>query len=263
MPISETRKEENRLYKQKCYLNFIEGYIGQPIYRIFPLNRLLDLFNSKMNTLIKPKMWDDPFENVLFKQKALLNTGEPVDFTKIHDSFYGQCWTINQNETDALWRIYSPNKDGIRVKTTIDRLFDSFYNIECESAYMKYFIGQIIYRSKEEIKEFFEESDTVNGILRDTSIKSAVSTLLIKRKEFSHENEVRLLYSTLFENVITSKDIFQYKIEPNELFDELLFDPRFDKNIYTCVKAELNRLGFYRSILQSDLYDPPNFNLTM
>lgn len=38
--------------------------------------------------------------------------------------FYGQCWTL-KSTSDAMWRIYSPKKDAVRVRTTIRKLAES------------------------------------------------------------------------------------------------------------------------------------------
>lgn len=89
--------------------NFI--YIKQPdystkIYRIFSTNRLIELFEKKENALVKPELWDDPFENFILK------IPEKGSKSKPNKRGYGQCWTLNF-ESDAMWRIYSPDKKGL------------------------------------------------------------------------------------------------------------------------------------------------------
>ena len=37
------------------------------------------------------------------------------------ENLYGQCWTKTR-ESDAMWRIYSPNKNGVRIMTTPRKL---------------------------------------------------------------------------------------------------------------------------------------------
>jgi hypothetical protein len=261
MPISATEKNENMKFKKDCFLNFNSENCNTPVFRVYPITRLLELFQSKQNTLVKPQMWDDPFENVLFQQKAKLYTGQSVSFTEMHNSFYGQCWTLNQVESDALWRIYSPNKDSVRVKTTLGKLFDGFYNVEVSGAYINYFIGKINYMTAKEMKVSFENPATLTQIFKDMTGKEAVKTLLLKRKEFDHEKEVRLIYSASSQKYDLSKSIYQYPVEPNELIDELLFDPRFDTNLFSCVKDKLTSIGYKNPISISELYQVPRFDL--
>lgn len=97
-------------------------YFYVPIYQILPLKYAkLILTNKELRFNNVFKYWDDPYELFLFKQNILIE-GTPLtikDFDKRH---YGQCWSLNK-DTDAMWRIYSPQKDGVRLKTTIRSYF--------------------------------------------------------------------------------------------------------------------------------------------
>ena len=50
------------------------------IYRIFPRNRFLQLFNENQNALILPTKWDDPFENVFLQADVVSASGEKGHF---------------------------------------------------------------------------------------------------------------------------------------------------------------------------------------
>lgn len=41
--------------------------LDKPIYRIFSFSRLKDIFNERKMRLVKPKKWDDPFENTVWR----------------------------------------------------------------------------------------------------------------------------------------------------------------------------------------------------
>jgi len=252
---------ENLHFKHRCVLNFDNIDWDTPIYRVYPIERLSQVFNDKKNTLVKPLMWDDPFENLVFQQTATLD-GQTVSFDSIRETFYGQCWTLNIEETDALWRIYSPNKDGVRVKTTLRKLFDNFYDPTYKWAMIAFYIGKINYETSSEIQAFFEDPENLEMIF-DTSGAGSVQTLLVKRTEFIHENEVRLIYSANSETSDTTSRIYQYNFDPNSILDELLFDPRFDDGLYLTKKAEFIAQGFTKVIEKSKLYHIPNFNLRL
>ncbi|TWF33815.1 DUF2971 family protein [Chitinophaga polysaccharea] len=233
-----------------------------PISRVYPLNRLLELIFSKRNTLVKPQMWDDPFENCILQQTVKTKAGREVSFGTIQQSLYGQCWTLNLEESDALWRIYSHAKNGVRVKTTLNKLWDGFCNEKDKNVITSYFIGKIIYKEANEIQDYFENPGNLTNILT-SSAKGIATTVLVKRKEFTHEKEIRLVYIADKNNYDITQGTYQYEVNPTDLFDELLFDPRFDDKIFEVIKAELIACGFTKPIQKSILYQAPEFNMTI
>ena len=80
-----------------------------PVYRTFSLKSALELFKEGKNGLVHPSRWDDPFENFFLKNGAIDEHENPVALDDVHKDWYGQCWTL-EGESDALWRIYSPEK---------------------------------------------------------------------------------------------------------------------------------------------------------
>src|SRR5262245_33725700 len=62
------------------------------IYRIISVARLLELFASRTNVLVKPRKWEDPFENFILNSRVRLPSGEIGDQGN-RDAVYGQCWT--------------------------------------------------------------------------------------------------------------------------------------------------------------------------
>ncbi len=259
----EDRMTENLQFKKNCVLNFDnKSDLDIPVYRVYPIDRLIQLFNQKKNTLVKPRMWDDPFENLVFQQTAKTKSGEEVHFDNIQESLYGQCWTLNTIETDALWRIYSPAKNGVRVKTTINKLWDGFYDASHTWATISFFIGKIIYASESEIQKYFEDPNNLREIF-GSSAKGVVNTVLIKREEFRHENEVCLVFRANANEFDITKITYQYDFDPMTMFDELLFDPRFDKGIFEVMKTVLSQRGFSRLIAKSRLYQAPKFDMRL
>jgi len=123
-------------------LNIQEKDLDREIYRIMPIHRLLEAFDIEKLTLVKPEKWDDPFENLLLKGTAETAGGELLDFSSIRDSVYGQCWTLHK-ETDAMWRIYSQDKQGAKVKTTIRKLLTALQSQSGEFAKIHCFIGEV------------------------------------------------------------------------------------------------------------------------
>src|SRR5438067_994323 len=98
-----------------------------PIYRVFSLNRFKEMISTSTLGLVRPSKWEDPFENFVLKSRVRLKTGEIGSLREIRDRWYGQCWTLNR-DSDAMWRIYSPDKTGVRVSSTLRKLLSALYN---------------------------------------------------------------------------------------------------------------------------------------
>lgn len=94
------------------YLYLNSKNLDKPIYRIVSASRFIQILTSKQLTLVNPQKWDDPFENSLAVARVYVSH-EAVRFLE-RTGVYGQCWTWHE-DTDAMWRIYSPNKDGVRL----------------------------------------------------------------------------------------------------------------------------------------------------
>lgn len=231
-------------------VNFTDNLdLDTPIYRTMPIERLIQILESRKLTLMKPKKWEDPFENSFLLSKFILD-GKPVNLNP-RKSIYGLCWTIHQ-ESDAIWRIYSHDKRGVTVKTTPRKLLKSlnaaigaFSSISC-------FIGKVKYLEKTEI---YDEYKKIAQRISQSDGKPLAESLLYKRAAFNHENEVRLLYHEHDKDC--ENDLFQFDINPYDLFDQIMFDPRLDRSIYDIYKDGIVKLGFTGKIIKSILYDMP------
>lgn len=225
----------------------IDIWMDSRIYRIFPISRFIQVLTTKTLTLVKPKKWDDPFENTLLSSTFLVG-GEATSFAA-KESVYGQCWTLHR-ETDAMWRIYSHGKDGVRVTTTPRKLLAALKEHVGMHANVKCFIGKVQYAKKTNLKDIFEKID-----LMKTDGSGIAESLLYKRQEFAHEKEMRLIYAG--DDNQCENDIFSFGINPNELFDRILFDPRMERSLQKAYMDTLKSLGCEVEVRRSTLYDPP------
>jgi hypothetical protein len=234
------------------------------LYRVFPRQWLIDMFSKNLLTLRAPHKWGDPFENFLSKCKATVDGTPNVSLSGLFKNYYGQCWTLNP-ESDAMWRIYSPANDGARVSTTAGRLLRSIYNAADPFASMSYYIGSVGYETEADLRLVFEDPSNATGVALDATGRGQATTLFLKRKEFEHEAEVRLLYQFNQENFSGQRpeEIWQFAIDTNTLFDDVLFDPRMDATDFRRGEQTLRALGFNNPIAHSTLYQLPNLNITI
>jgi hypothetical protein len=221
------------------------------IYRIFSLDRFSKIIQNRENGLVNPSKWDDPFENFFLKGFAELEDGTPVSLSQLSASWYGQCWTRNK-DSDAMWRIYSADKTGVRVETTARALFSDFYNSVDKLASLKCLIGSVEYKQREEIERFLAETTFTDLALGGQPQKFA-STLLIKRPEFSHENEVRLLFNDADgDHGQNGVAVFPFPWE--KILTGVALDPRLSESEFQAEMQKLVALGCTVPITQSELY---------
>lgn len=230
------------------YINLPSSYLDKPVYRIMPIQRVLQAIKEEQLVLVKPKKWDDPFENALLAAAFELEDGEQTTFAA-KDSVYGQCWTLHR-ETDAMWRIYSASKDGVRIMSTPRKLLKALQQSDKKFHAVRCFVGRVQYLYKADLLKTFGRID-----LMSTDGSGIAESLLYKRKEFTHEREVRLIYNGPDGECLS--DVYPFKIDVNEVFDKLTFDPRMDPVLRRAYRLAFRDLGYEGDITTSILYKPP------
>jgi len=151
-----------------------------------------------------------------------------------------------------MWRIYSREEDGVRVSTTIRRLFSAIYDDKDQFATLKYFVGEVEYKERAEIEDFLRRTPFMSLAFGGQAGPFA-RTLCIKRPEFSHEAEVRLLVQHL--EPTDPGDVLNVPFDyAKVLDDEVALDPRLEPAQFEAVKKELLGAGCTLKITQSDLY---------
>ena len=221
-----------RMDMDDSYINIAPRDRNRSIYRIISLDRMYELFEKRLNTLVKPLKWDDPFENFISTLKGRLPSGEIVEFAQRFE-FYGQCWTLVP-ASDAMWRIYSSDRKSVRIRVKIEKLLRQIY----EYAIGAVFIGRVRYLTGDGLvkwaRRVFREAET-------PTIRLLARTLLVKRTAFSHENEVRLLYLAA---VRDTDVIYRHPFDPHRCIEEIVIDPRVPEEEAERLKAEINIVPF-------------------
>src|SRR5260370_5289329 len=227
-----------------------------PIYRVMRVDRFIENLRSRRLMLIRPHLWDDPFENFLYQARLQDPDGTPVNITGLRLRLYGQCWSLLR-ESDAMWRIYSPEKNGVKVQTTVRKLIRAVYDLTDKWASLQYFLRRVSYKSQGELLEIFSKPDDYIATLLDGAARGPVRALLLKRKEFEHEKEVRLIYQS---NEELPDDYVLIQIDPLKIFDEIIFDLRMPVFSYEAFSAYIKAQGFTKPILRSQLYQLPEIS---
>lgn len=248
-------------------MNLMDNFLGidkkewnTPIFRYATFDRALNLIAKGQNTLVSPRIWKDPFENILYRVRFRKPNGD-IFRHPLRDRVYGQCWTMT-NEIDAAWRMYVPTGNGVRLRTTIKKLYKSFENAH-QGAYatMSCYIGRVEYKTEEELSGWFSDRQWVKDHLLTVGCRGQAESLLFKRKEFEPEQEVRLIY--LEPHNRGEDDFYNYKFSASQVIEQITFDPRMENDLYETCSSVVRKLGYSGDINKSTLYRIPSYEITV
>ena len=232
---------------QKCFFDYhlmnmtIEELKSMTLYKFFSINALIPLLTNSMLYIDRVCSWEDVYENFFLKEtfysKSLKTT---IGTDAIANAVFGQCWTYAP-ETDAMWRIYSPNKTGVRIKTTTGKLFSTIF--VDDTCIADTWLGKVEYNSEQAMNDFIlKETETDSlSIWRDLMPYSQ----FLKRTEFEHEREFRIIKMLDSQNTENAKPFkrLAFKINIDEFIDSYLLDPRLDDTSYQQLKQQLIARG--------------------
>lgn len=208
------------------------------IYRILKFQYLVDFFESGELYFAPPASWEDPYEKILLHCRS--------------HAFYAQCW-CKRAVSDAIWRIYSPDRTSVRIKATRAKLQvllkeakqdDNFDFLIEDVEYMPpRIVDQKIAMIGKELKTKFNS-------------RKAAGALLLKRDAFDHEAEVQVIvHDKSASDTSKAKPSIRIKVDAHALVESILFDPRAE-NVFVrlCTFYIQNKLRFRQKVGKSSLY---------
>lgn len=164
------------------------SFCDAPIYQIIPVRYFIKIIRNKklrFNNILK--FWEDPYELFLVKQDIAIEGYAKQNFySDLREKYFGQCWSLNR-DTDAMWRIYSPDKESIRIKTTVLKMIQVLNQVRGMMWFGASF-GKVDYLDQNELIEWIDTT------LKEGSgrvLQAFSESLFKKRIEFAHEREVR------------------------------------------------------------------------
>lgn len=115
-------------------------------------------------------------------------------------------------------------------------------------------IGKVEYKSESKIMALAKKAFTKSGQM---TFGSLFRTLLVKRKAFEHEKEIRLIQLD-WGKELPQNDIFSYEIDPHELITQIMIDPRISDQEFKKITNDIRqRTGYQGEIKKSLLYRLP------
>ena len=227
-----------------------------PIYQILPVKYLIKIFRNntlRFNNIVKS--WEDPYELFMLKHKITIEDCPLYDTqSSLQKNYYGQCWSLNK-DSDAMWRIYSPDKESVRIKTSVIKMIEVL-NQTRGMMWIAPIFGKVKYLTQEKITEWLLSTQTEeNPWIFDCFSES----LFIKRHEFEHENEIRFLIhnGNLGKSPKPSNvhdDYIDMQVDPSNFIEEIALDPRLSDKDFEDRKILLSSITGSVPICKSDLY---------
>jgi len=151
---------------------------------------------------------------------------------------YVSCWHANPAESDAMWRLYSLQGQGIAVCTTFKHLRES---LDAETKTI--FAGKVTY---------------LDYGWRGIDMEDQMHVVFHKRESFAHELEVRLAYQIpTEERKALGPTGISVPVDLGVAIDRVLVSPAAPEWVVDVVANLLERYGLTASLVsQSPLYRP-------
>lgn len=180
---------------------------GQWLYRILSFDRLVQIFRTNAWYFAHPSLWEDPYER---------RHSSPLDHR-----LRAQCWCRN-GVSDAMWRIYSPDKHGVRIRVNARKLNSALKHASKTQGF-HFRLNKVKYLNQIEELAYLPSRPSTQ-IESIQSFKAASDYLFRKRMAFSHEDETRIvLLAPPHVNKTTS---FSVNMNATDLIESVLVDPR-------------------------------------
>ena len=230
------------------------------IWRYMSLDKFLDLiitdelFFSNAFSLTDRYEADIPIRNKELIRNKLLKKGLPENevnekLTNLNMEVVAQklatlvnCWSINQTESYALWKIYlSGGKAGVAIKSTVGRLKKSINNIPNNKA-EKIFIGKVSYT------DFIDENNIDRKIIITT-----------KSNYYKYENELRLFILYNYKEQIDNKvaNGHRIKVDTNIMIEKVFLSPFTSSWFQNSFREVLSKIKPFlvNNLVKSGIYE--------
>jgi hypothetical protein len=222
-------------------LGYLDDPGDSPVWRYMNFEKLLSVFidkslffASRVALAVNDKYEGQamPAEIAGFDRDAIREADTKYTMPTI-DSFYFNCWHMNDSESDAMWKLYATGSGGVAIRSSITRLKECFHASDKEVH-----LGRIRY----------VEDETAH-------LDHPVHRSMRKRLAFKHEQEVRLIYYDKHREHAGSGGLL-IPIDVSTLVEKMVVSPRADDWFLSLVKKTITRLGYDIEVVPSAASSP-------
>jgi hypothetical protein len=281
---SITRAKNPRNQPSYAYEASASGFHGAeestiPLWRYMDFTKFVSMLESRSLYFSRTDLLGDDFEGSLTRAEAeerdrfesrLRKQGRPLVLhrsvgpkvrSEVQNSIVS-CWHMNEYESMAMWRLYLTGTEGISVRSTFGNLAASF--------------PQFDGREKGNNEDMTEKELRINiGVVHyvdfDGQVPLDVPRILLKRKSFEHEREVRAVAkdrswgnSPTFDEDGQPRTRFgrggdYVPVDLERLIDAVYVSPDAQPWFAELVEAVVHRYDLTCPVQQSDLAKDPVF----
>ena len=233
---------------------------GKVVNKFLPLERALNLLNSRKMWFANPREWTDPFERRFID--AIYAGGAKFAWK---DRVYCSCFTNNAT-SEASWNAYA--KGDICIKLVLDRqeLLNVLDNYLAVNVHNQVYFDKVEYMQARNITKPLLKipfSTPLTAGAKVTSMEFKERLLLLKRKAFEYEDEYRAII--VKPKAAKTKGILVDIPNLHSLIKKIMIGPSVGDDTFSVLKnLFVNTYGFSLSdIERSDLYKklPPVINI--
>lgn len=223
-----------------------------PIWRYMDFTKLVSLFDQRCLYFANPKVLEDSYEGMLSRpsmayflteldgrfgggdQEEVIKRRKSL-IKKKRDAIYVSCWHQNEVESAAMWRLYLDGKEGIAIKSTVERLCQAM-----EGSGKEFCVGLVNYIDYD--TDRFPWADREGWVLH-------------KRKSFAHERELRAIVVT--GEVPESGNGILVEADLDVLIEEIFVAPAAPNWVADLVERVCQRYSIIARVSHSSLRDGP------
>ena len=220
------------------------------LWRYMDFTKFVSLLEKSALFFCRVDLLGDPFEGSISPKTlpALPMNAEPgrmqayqVDLRQIVRMTYVNCWHENTFESEAMWRLYAREEDGVAIKTTFDSFKRAFVDEKKVTA------SQVKYLD-------YNASPIPQG--------NVLFPLIHKRISFEHEKEVRALHVHSPHDESDDLAGVCCRVDLDRLVKEIVVAPFAQDWFVELVRSLAEQYGVGDRVRASSLSDEPTFMTT-
>ena len=214
---------------------------NKSIFRYMDFSKFIDIFENKHLSFCNLKYFEDEYEGQIpdgyFKNWSCETKKEYKDFSNIFSCMLGayvNCWNIAEDESYALWKIYTLPKTGIAIRSTVGNLRKSLDNDNIKIYKVKYIKSFSNIEEKYEIPFYDLGRDETYGYILNKRFGG-----VYKQEVYRYENEVRAVYLEF-----SNKENINFNVDLDILIDSIYISPFASDWFYELVNKIVERQDY-------------------
>lgn len=239
------------------------------LFKVMSLENALRCIKENYLWLANPIEWQDPFEKRFVTAKYEDERGKIKSFAW-KDKVYCACFTPTVR-SEAYWKVYCPNEIGIRLTIDRNELYNELKEYSERDDILHLYIGRAEYMDANKIKMSLSQIPMNDRPQHIDGANFKARLLLLKRKDFKYENEVRII--VVRKETSDAKGIKLPIHDKYKLVQQITIDPRVGKYTTEILRNYFRETlkfspiprgnGTFNRVVKSNLYKEDQKNLTI